>query len=97
MPNNPNETGNKEHLTRTVRILWMILIGVFAAVIWWRLYNSSQGGGSVVGLREIAAPLGMIFIGLATITGTRNKPLYYVFLVIAIILVISGLVMNIMY
>jgi len=41
---------------------------------------------------EYFTPLGMIFVGLANITGTRNKPLSYVFLALGLIAVIAGLV-----
>ncbi len=93
MDNEPNniavdETAKKEKTMRTVRILWSILAAVFAFIVLLRLYSWSQGKD---GLHEILSPLGMVFVGLSTIVGSRNKNLSYVLLAIALILVVSGL------
>ncbi len=94
MNNEPNNVAKKEKLLRTVRIIWSMLSAVFALIVLWRLYNWSQGKD---GWHEILSPLGMVFVGLGTIIGSRNKNLSYVLLAIAVILVISGLVTTILY
>ncbi len=72
----------------------MILIPIFAIVILFNLYNwRTQGKDN---LPSILSPLGMIFVGLASITGSRHKLLSYVFPVIGAIAVIGGLVSVIM-
>lgn len=94
MNNEADNAAKKEKLMRTVRILWLFLSAIFALIVLWRLYTWSQGKD---GLHEILSPLGMCFVGLATITGSRNKMLSYVLLAIAMILVFSGLATAIMY
>lgn len=92
MDNNPIDdaaAAKKEKTMRTVRIIWLIIIPIFAVIICIRLYSWSQGKG---GLHEILSPLGMIFVGLANIYGTRNKTLSTVFVALGLILVVSGLV-----
>jgi hypothetical protein len=92
IPNEDAEITKKEQQMRKLRPLWMVLIAGFTIVILLNLYNWSQGDGN---LRGIVAPLGMIFLGLMTLTSPRNKALSYIFLVIAATLVITGLVMAI--
>ena len=89
-PDNPEDSSKKFFNTRSLRILWMILIPIFALVIILRLYNWSKGKDDFYG---ILAPLGMIFVGLSQIAGTRNKALSYALTGIAMVLVIAGLVM----
>ncbi len=88
MPNDA-DAAKKGKLMRTLRIIWSILIAVFAAVILFRIYSWSQGQGN---LHEILSPLGMIFVGLANIFSTRNKTLSSIFVGLAVILVTAGLI-----
>ncbi|HXH69349.1 MAG TPA: hypothetical protein VNI60_03280 [Pyrinomonadaceae bacterium] len=78
---------------RTARTMWMILIPIFAVLVLFNLYNWTRGKD---GLSGILSPLGMMFVGLASITGSRNKPLSYIFLVLGMLAVIGGLVTAIM-
>ena len=75
---------------KTARKVWMFLIPLFAVIILFNLYNWWTQGKDT--LPSILSPLGMIFVGLASITGSRNKPLSYVFLVLGMIAVVGGLV-----
>ena len=89
MDNDSSDVAKKEKLLRTARIVWSILIVAFGIVVLLRLYSWSQGKDD---LHEILSPLGMIFLGLSTIVGSRNKNLSRVLLAIALVLVISGLI-----
>ena len=91
MDNTPNEAdaAKKGKLMRTARIIWAIIIPVFAVIICIRLYSWSQGKG---GLHEILSPLGMICVGLANIFSARNKTLSSIFVGLGLILVTAGLI-----
>lgn len=78
----------KAKMMRTVRIVWSVLIPIFAVIICIRLYSWSQGKD---GLREILSPTGMIFVGLANIFTKRNKTLSTIFVALGLILVVAGL------
>lgn len=94
MEKSPEEILKQEKALKTARTVWMFLIPVFAVVILFNLYNwSTQGKDN---FPSILSPLGMIFVGLASVTGSRNKPMSYVFLVLGMIAVVAGLVMTIM-
>lgn len=93
MEKSPEDKLKQEKILKTVRILWMFLIPFFAVIILFNLYNWTRGSDS---LPSILSPLGMIFVGLASVTGSRNKPLSYVFLVLGMIAVVAGLVTAIM-
>lgn len=80
----------KENMPTLAIKAWYVLIPIFALIILWRLYDWSRGEDHLSG---ILSPLGMIFIGLATITGTRNPPVYYLFLALGSISVIAGLIL----
>lgn len=81
-------------IQRTARTVWMILIPIFAAVILWELYSYANGKDN---LRGIMTPLGMIFLGVASIVDERSKMLKSILLVAAMIIIISGLIMAIVY
>lgn len=87
-PNNTIEDEKREKMMRAVRVAWMIVIAVCAAVILWQLYGWSQGKH---GLQGILAPLTYIFIGLSSIACSRNKMLSYILMAAAFILVIWDL------
>ena len=89
MEKSPEEKLKQEKVLKTMRKIWMFLIPFLAAGILFNLYEWTQGSDS---LPSILSPLGMIFVGLANITGTRNKPLSYVFLALGLIAVVAGLV-----
>lgn len=79
---------------KTMRIIWTILIVVFAALVLLRLYGWSKGQDN---LRGLLSPLGMVFVGLGAIIRPRNRMLSYVFTGIALVLVITGLVLMLVY
>lgn len=89
-----DENPKNAKMLQTMRIIWMILIAVFAAVVLWRLYDWSNGQDN---LRGVLSPLGMIFVGAGALIRPRNKMLSYIFTGIAMILVISGLVLLFIY
>ncbi|MDQ3131454.1 MAG: hypothetical protein M3Q99_11930 [Acidobacteriota bacterium] len=84
----------KAKTARTIRIVWMILIALFGAVILWNLYNYTNGKDN---LRSILSPLGMVFLGIASLLDDRSKTLKSILLGVAMILVITGLVLVIVY
>ncbi len=90
MEKSPEEILKQEKMLKTARTVWMFLIPLFAIVILFNLYTwRTQGKDNFL---SILSPLGMIFVGLASITGSRNKLLSYVFLALGMIFVIAGLV-----
>jgi hypothetical protein len=89
MEKSPEEILKQEKLLKTVRTIWMFLTPFFVAIILFNLYKWTQGSDS---LPSILSPLGMVFVGLSSIIGTRNKLLSYVFLALGMIAVIGGLV-----
>lgn len=93
-PKNSEEGLNKNKTMRTMRVIWMILTAVFAAIVLWRLYQWSNGQDN---LRGILSSLGMIFVGLGAIVRPRNRTLSYVFTGIALVLVITGLILMFIY
>jgi polyferredoxin len=97
MNNEPERTDeylNNNKTMQTMRVVWMVLVAVFSALVLWRLYNWSNGQDN---LRGILSPLGMIFVGLGAIIRPRNRMLSYAFTGIALVLVISGLVLMFIY
>ncbi len=93
-PENNKDYLNKNKTMRTMRVVWMVLIVVFTAFVFLRLYSWSNGREN---LRGILSPLGMIFVGLGAIIRPRNRMLSYVFTGVALVLVISGLVLMLVY
>ncbi len=77
---------------KTLRVFWMMLIGVFFAVIVLRVMNWLRDGGDLYG---ILSPLGMVFVGLVQMRITNNKVLQTILLVVAVVLVFSGLALTI--
>lgn len=75
---------------KTWRVFWMMLIGVFFAVIVLRVMNWLRDGGELYG---ILSPLGMIFVGLVQMRVTNNKTLQIILLAVAMTLVLAGLAM----
>ncbi len=92
--NDLDETAKKAKVAQTMRVTWMILTPVFAALVLWQLYGWSNGRDN---LRGILSPLGMFFVGLGLLAVGRNKTLSYILIGIAMILVISSLVLLIIY
>lgn len=92
--NNTEEFLNKNKTMQTMRVIWTILIVVFGAIVLWRLYLWSDGRDN---LRGLLSPLGMIFVGLGAILRPRNRNLSYIFTGIALVLVIAGLILMIIY
>ncbi len=96
--NNPSgnldETSTKAKAAQTMRVIWIILIAVFAVIVLWRLYDWSNGRDS---LRGILSPLGMIFVATGALIRPRNRNLSYIFTGIALVLVISGLILMLVY
>lgn len=91
----PDEAAAKNEKTmRTLRVVWLILIPVFAAIILLDLYEWSQGKDE---LRHILAPVGMLFVGAASLIRPRNKNLATVFVTIALVLVVGGLIAMLVY
>jgi len=91
--NNETETEKKAKQLRTIRKVWVILIPIFTIVILINLYNWSQGKGNLSGT---FSPLGMIFVGLASLVEKRNKTLSYALLAVGIIFALTGLVLVIL-
>jgi len=91
---NTEEDSKKAKAARTARIVWMILIPIFGLVILWDLYNYANGKDN---LRGILSPLGMILLGIASLLDERSKTLKSILLGAAMILVITGLVLVIVY
>ncbi len=89
IPNDADAAAKKEKTMRTMRMLWLIIIPIFAFIAALNLYRWSQGTGA---LREIFSPTGMIFVGLANIFTGRNKTLSTVFVALGVILVAAGLI-----
>lgn len=77
-----------------MRVIWMILVVVFGAFILFRLYLWSNGREN---FRGLLSPLGMVFVGLGAIIRPRNRMLSYVFTGIALVLVITGLALMLIY
>jgi hypothetical protein len=91
MEKSPEEKAQEQEKMQALATkVWYVLIPVFALVVLWRLYDWSRGEDHLAG---ILSPLGMIFIGLATITGRRHQPLYYLFLALGMISVVAGLIL----
>lgn len=93
-PGNTGEDSNKNKTMKTMRIIWMILTAVFAAIILWRLYQWSNGQDN---LRGILSSFGMVFVGLGAIIRPRNRTISYVFTGIALVLVFTGLALMLIY
>lgn len=96
---NPDEVSTEEpnknsNSYRTIRAIWIMLMVVFAALVVYRLYEWSQGRDS---LRGILSPFGMIFVGAGAIIRPYNRQLSYIFTGIALILVLSGLILMLVY
>lgn len=89
MEKSPEEILKKEQTMVSVRKVWMFLTPLFAFLALFNLYNWTQGSDSLTSLLSMT---GMTFVGIATITGSRNKPLSYVFIAIGAIAVLAGLV-----
>ncbi|HXG86196.1 MAG TPA: hypothetical protein VNI84_19405 [Pyrinomonadaceae bacterium] len=93
-----NMTGNSgvdektAKTARTMRVFWMVLIGIFFAVIVLRVLNWIRDGGDLYG---ILSPLGMIFVGLVQMRVTSNKAMQTTLLVAGMVFVLAGLVMAI--
>ena len=77
-----------------MRVIWVILAVVFTGIVLFDLYLWSNGKEN---LRGILPPFGMIFVGLGAIIRPRNRSLSYVFTGIALVLVIAGLILMIIY
>jgi hypothetical protein len=92
-PEDHDRNAKREKSLRTIRIIWMFLIPIFAIIVLLRLFSWNQGQGNLVG---ILPPLGMILVGLAQIIGKRNKTLTYALLAVAMIFVVSGLALTMM-
>jgi cytochrome bd-type quinol oxidase subunit 2 len=87
-------TAKNEKVQRTARVLWLVLMPIFALLALWRVYNWTQGKDNLYNTLPL---FGMIFVGLASITRPRNKNLATVFTVIALILVVGGLIAMFVY
>ena len=83
-----------EKTVRTLRVLWTILLPVFALIVLYDLYEYSQGRDE---LRHALAPFGMLFVGAASLIRPRNKNLATVFVAIALVLVVGGLIAMFVY
>lgn len=79
----------KVKMQKTARVIWMVLVPVFAAVIFWRLFGYANGKDTLTG---ILPPLGMIFVGLSFIVDERRKTLRSVLIALAMVLVVAGLI-----
>jgi len=88
------DAATKEKAARTMRVIWSILIVIFAFFALFQLYEWSVGK---TGLRHILSPLAMVFLGLSGVFGARNKNLRIVLTAIALILVVSGLITMFVY
>ena len=88
------ESIDKAKSMRTIRIIWTILIVAFAAIIILQLYEWANGKDN---FRSILAPFGMIFVGAGALVRPRNVMLSYILTGIALVLVVTGLVLMIIY
>ena len=93
-PDNLDAAAKKAKLEQTMRVIWTILIAIFAVIAAWRLYDWSRGQDN---LRGVLSPFGMIFLGIGAIVRPRNARLSYVFTGIALILVIASLILLFIY
>lgn len=92
--NDAEANSDKNKNIRTMRIIWKILICVFAGIVLFDLYRWANGQEN---LRGLFSPLGMIFVGIGAIIRPRNRNLSYVFTGIALVLVITGLILMLVY
>ncbi len=76
-----------------MQTLWMFLTAFFAVLFLFNLYRLIQGKDA---LSSVLSQSGMVFVGLAIIIGSRNKPLSYVFMTLGGVAIIAGLVTVIM-
>lgn len=93
MEKSPEEKLKQEKASKTARTLWMVLTPIFAVLLLFNLYRWTQGKDT---LSSILSQSGVMLIGLATLIGSRNKPLSYVFLILGGIAALVGVVMAIM-
>lgn len=95
MDNTPDDLdAQKAKTVRTMRLVWMVLIAIFALLAVWRFYDWSRGQDN---LRGVMSPFGMIFLGIGAIIRPQNKQLSYVFTGIALMLVLTNLVLMLIY
>jgi hypothetical protein len=89
-----NNTLEMREKINDLRILWIILIAIFTAVIFLNLYKWNDGGREIGG---VLAPLGMIFVGLGQISHKRHKLMYYAFTGMSLILFLLAMVVLAIY
>ncbi len=93
-PDNLDADAKKAKAVQTMRVIWMILIVVFAVIALFQLYDWSRGQDS---LRHVMSPLAMIILGISALIRPRNKQLSYVLTGIAIIIVVTNLILMFVY
>ena len=93
-PDNLDLEAKKAKAVQTMRIVWIILIAVFAVIAVWRIYDWSRGQDN---LRGVLSPFGMIFLGIGAIMRPQNAKLSYVFTGIALVLVFTSLILLFIY
>lgn len=86
--NDSDKVKKKAKTMRTLRYIWMFLIALFGILLLLDLYNWKYNGDNLTG---IFTSLTFIFLGLASIVDKEKKVLHYIFLSIAIILLLLGL------
>lgn len=91
---NSDELAKRAKLEKTLRAIWTVLLVVFALLIVFDFYQWTQGKGN---LRSILSPFGFIFLGAAMLIRPRNAMLANVLTGIAIVIVVTGLILMIIY
>ncbi|MDQ6788053.1 MAG: hypothetical protein M3033_14710 [Acidobacteriota bacterium] len=97
MENTPDDLdvdAKRAKAIQTMRVIWMIIIAVFAVIGSVQLYEWSRGEEP---LRRVMSPLAMIILGIGALIRPGNKQLSYVLTGIAIILVIANVILMIIY
>lgn len=76
---------------KTLRTVYFILLGLFALIAIWRIYNYLQGTES---LHSIGIPVSFLMVLTASLIGKDRSPaLYYILVGAGFILVIASLVL----
>lgn len=81
-------------MAKTLRIIWTVLIGVFAVALAIVLYRWTEGKDN---LRSLLSPLAFILIGTAALIRPRNAMLANVLTAFAIVSGVAMIILMIIY